>query len=719
MLGRFARAVARHPWWTIGGWLVGAVLVLLLAPPLPTDPDQGHSLPDSYESVQSAHLEENAFKGQHEAYIGGYVLLRRADGQNLTDADVAKASQIADGLRAKGYPAVTRLVTGPDTVAPDRSLTRISVLMNKSTVGADLLAQGDAMTRIRADLPAKLAGTGLTAKVGGDAASYVDNSGSLSQSLLIVTVATLILILGLTLLIFRGPLAALLPILTTAAAMQVGLAITAMVAKPFGLVFDDSLQIVILIVMFGIGADYFLFLLWRYRERLRAGDDKETALAYAVERAGKVIIGTAVTTMCAVLVLLLASFRIFQAWGPALAIAVGTMAVTALTLIPAVLRLLGGAVFWPSKKWRAQPRNVIPVKLGKLVSRRPAVVALAATVLMVVLAGGVLAFRISYNIQGGFPDNTESAQAKKELEQVVPGSAGLNYPAKVLLRTDNGSRLGDEQLNAFVAKVGKLPGVGSVEPPTRGTADPSVVRVNLLLQQDPFSDQMIIQMRDQLRGDIHAAASPGTKAYVGGISAGFADIDHATKRDLPLILLVAAVLIALILALVLRSVVAPLLLVPAVLLGFAAALGGAVYVFQGPLHEPGLNFQLPILLYLFVLAIGTDYNILMVSRLREESQAGHDPRTAAGLAVRHAAPIAAGAGLILAGTFSVMLLAPVAMMKQMGFAVALGIAVSAFVMAAFLVPALTALIGRAIWWPGAAKAGSAVRRHGRKPVARI
>lgn len=714
MMGRFARVVARHPWWTIGGWLVGAVLVLLLAPALPTDPGQGHSLPDSYESVQSAKLEENAFRGQQEAYTGGYVLLQRSDGGRLTDDDVAKASQVADALRANGYKAVTSLVTGPDTVAPDRSLTRISVLMNKSTVGTELLAQGDAMTQIRADLPGELTGTGLTAKVGGDAASYVDNSGSLSQSLLIVTVATFILILGLILLIFRGPLAAILPLLTIAAAMQVSLGVTAMVAQPFGLVFDDSLQIVILIVIFGIGADYFLFLLWRYRERLRAGEDKETALVYAIERAGRVIIGTAVTTMCAVLVLLLASFRIFQAWGPALAIAVGVMAITALTLIPALLRLLGGAVFWPSKGWRSQPRSVIPVKLGNLVSRRPAAVALAAIALMVALAGGVFAFQISYDIQGGFPDNTESAQAKQQLEKVVPGSAGLNYPAKVMLRTDDGSQPTDEQLSAFVAKAGQLPGVGSVEQPTRGITDTSIARVNLLLQQEPFSDPAIIQMRDQLRDAIHGAAPAGTKAYVGGITAGFADIDHATKRDLPVILLVAAALIALILALVLRSVVAPLFLVPAVLLGFAAALGAAVYVFQGPMGEPGLNFQLPILLYLFVLAIGTDYNILMVSRLREESQAGHDPRTAAGLAVQNAAPIAAGAGLILAGTFSVMLLAPVAMMQQMGFAVALGIAVSAFVMAALLVPALSALIGRGVWWPGTAKA----RQPARVPAAR-
>lgn len=142
-----------------------------------------------------------------------------------------------------------------------------------------------------------------------------------------------------------------------------------------------------------------------------------------------------------------------------------------------------------------------------------------------------------------------------------------------------------------------------------------------------------------------------------------------------------------------------------------AALGAAVFVFQGGMGKPGLNFQLPLLLYLFVLAIGTDYNILMIDRLCEERASGLNPRAAAGRAVTQAAPIAAAAGLILAGTFSVMLLAPVSMMQQLGFAVALGIAISAFVMAPLLVPALAALVGSRFWWP----AKVAPRRAARRP----
>jgi putative drug exporter of the RND superfamily len=158
--------------------------------------------------------------------------------------------------------------------------------------------------------------------------------------------------------------------------------------------------------------------------------------------------------------------------------------------------------------------------------------------------------------------------------------------------------------------------------------------------------------------------------------------------------------------------VAPIYLVIAVLLNFAATLGATVYVFQGLQDKPGVTFQLPIILYLFVVAIGTDYNILMIARLREEAREGKEPHEAAALGVEHAGPTVAAAGLILAGTFGVLMLAPISFLQQMGFAVALGIVLSAFVMSMFFVPSFTSLIGHAAWWPGH---GDAPREHTEPP----
>jgi len=163
---------------------------------------------------------------------------------------------------------------------------------------------------------------------------------------------------------------------------------------------------------------------------------------------------------------------------------------------------------------------------------------------------------------------------------------------------------------------------------------------------------------------------------------------------------VAAILIMIILGLLLRSVVAPWYLMISVGLGFAATLGSTVLIFQNADGQPGLIFILPIIMYLFVVALGTDYNILMIARLREEAREGLNPHDAAAMAVRHTGPTVAAAGLILAGTFASLMLAGNSTLVQMGFAISFGIAVAAFVMALFFTPALTALIGHTAWWPG-------------------
>jgi putative drug exporter of the RND superfamily len=207
-------------------------------------------------------------------------------------------------------------------------------------------------------------------------------------------------------------------------------------------------------------------------------------------------------------------------------------------------------------------------------------------------------------------------------------------------------------------------------------------------------------VRGPLRDTAHHAAPAGTSALVGGITAVYVDIQKAVNHDYEVVFPIAAVVIMLILGLLLRSVVAPLYLMASVGLGFAATLGSTVLIFQNFDGQPGLIFLLPIIMYLFVVALGTDYNILMIARLREEAREGRDPREAAAMAVRHAGPTVAAAGVILAGTFASLMLAGNSTLTQMGFAISFGIAVAAFVMALFFTPALTALIGHAAWWPG-------------------
>jgi RND superfamily putative drug exporter len=694
MFARWARFVVRHPWWVIVGWLVGVVLIIGFLPKLSdiTNADQGSFLPDKYESIQASNLAESAYPERSTSTA--LVVVKRDDGAELTEDDQHKVADLAKAIGDKHITGIGTPVTGPDSVAPNKQVQLINIPVTAAQT--DDQGQMDAIkgTRdvIKATLPA-----GLSAGVAGDAAQFLDNNDTFNTALAVVGIATFALIIALILVIFRSPIAAFLPILVIGIVLQVSSSLVAAAGKIFNFAVDQSLQTLLLIVLFGIGTDYILFLLFRYRDGLRSGLDKKTAMVHSLERVGEVIASAAAAVIIAFLVLKLASFGGFGSLGPGLAIAVFAMLITALTLIPAVVSLIGPATFWPSKSWRRPPTGTRFQRIGGYVGRRPGVTAVASGLVLLVLAAGVLAFKADYDFSAGFPSTTESAKATVDLQRGFPQGA-LN-PTEAYLATNDGSPLADVQLTDFAAAAAKVNGVGKVQDPVKSTTG-SVARFDVLLNGNPVSNEAISLVRDHLRGDLHAAAPPGTRVLVGGTTAIFADINSANNRDLSVILPVAAVLIAVILALLLRSLVSPLYLVVAVLLNFAATLGSAVYLFQGAAGHPGVTFQLPIVLYLFVLAIGTDYNILMIARLREEARSGEEPRRAAALGVGHAGPSVAAAGLILAGTFAALALAPVSFLRQIGFSVAVGILLSAFVMSMFLVPSLTALVGHLAWWPG-------------------
>jgi RND superfamily putative drug exporter len=684
MFDKWARFVVRRAWWVIGGWLVGAFLIIGLLPSLSdiTSADQGSFLPNSYESVQAIDLAKTAFPEQ--ATSTAIVVVKRTDGAALTAADQARVGSLATALAGAQIAGIGRPVTGPQAVAPNKLVQLINVPVTAALT--DNEGQMDAVQKTRDIIKTNLAGTGLSAGVAGQVAQFVDNNDTFNTAFTVVGTATFVLIIVLILIIFRSPIAALMPILVIGVVLQVSSNLIASAGKLFGFNVDQSLQTLLLIVLYGIGTDYMLFLLFRYRERLRAGDDKKTAMVYAVARVGEVITSAAAAVIVAFLVLLVASFGGFGSLGPALAIAVFVMLITALTLIPALVSLIGPATFWPSKAWRREPKGTAFARIGATLGRRPAMAAASSGLVLLALASGVLLFKADYDFAAGFPSTTESAKAAADLERGFP--QGALDPTQAYLTTSDGSQLTPAQLGQFGAAAAKVSGVGGVQPPVKA-AGGTVALFGLLLTVNPASNDAITLVHDHLRSDLHAVAPPGTRVLVGGTTAVYADINSANNRDLSVILPVAALLIAVILALLL-----------AVLLNFAATLGAAIYLFQGVAGDPGVTFQLPIVLYLFVLAIGTDYNILMIARLREEARAGNEPRAAAALGLQHAGPSVAAAGLILAGTFAVLALAPVSFLQQIGFSVAAGILLSAFVMSMFLVPSLTALLGHAAWWPG-------------------
>lgn len=705
MFGWLGRTVVRHPWWTIVAWVVAAAAAIALAPKMDTHSDQQDFLPSKYESVQAGKLADRAFPNGSTKVSNELMVVKRGDGQNLTAADTRKIGQIAQTIQAEHIPGVTALATGPQTISQNHKIQIVAIPLPTSWADQKLEKKNEtAVKQIRTAATQQFQGTGLHYGISGNVSSTIDNADSNNKTMGLIFMATIVLIVVLILIMFRAPIAALLPIVVTVAVLFVSNAVSAIIGKALGLKFDASLGELILIVLLGIGTDYILFLLFRFRERLRLGEDKKTAMMITVERVGEAIASAAGAVIVAFLVLLLAKFKSFGALGPQLAIAVGVMLITALTLVPALMSLLGRAVYWPSKAWKREPKASGYKRLGEAVSRRPLITAAASGIVLLALAGVAFGFKADYDFSAGLPQNTESAKALKDLRASLP--PGLTDPTQVYVQS-TGGQLDPAALKAYQDKLAHAKGVGQVAPAQLNPGK-TVAKISVVLTLDPNSNKAIALVKGPLRDTAHQNAPPGTKVLVGGTTAVFGDINKVSSRDLSVILPVAVALIAIILALLLRALVAPVYLVVAVLLGFTATLGASVALFQGAEGKDGLLFQMPIILYLFVLAIGTDYNILMIARLREEAREGHEPRRAAAVGIQHAGPTVAAAGIILAGTFAVLLLSPLSFLAQIGFGVAIGILLSAFVVSTFFVPAITALVGHAAWWPGhadRAKAG--------------
>jgi putative drug exporter of the RND superfamily len=694
MFAAIGRGVTRRPWLVIASWAVVAAAVIATAPKLAdvTNSDQSAFLPGNAESARAAALVSTAFPGAHGATA--VIVVKRADGAALTAADTGTVSGLADRLNAARPTGVQGVVfDAAQSVAPNK---RIALLATQFSGAAEERSVQDAVATVRDRTATALKGSGLTAGMTGQAAIVVDNKHAFAAAEKIVTVVTLGLIVALLLLIFRSPIAALLPLLSVGLVFGLSTALVAAAGKAFHVQVGQELPTMLTVVLFGIGTDYILFLLFRYRERLRAGDDPRTAIVAAVERVGEAIFSAAFAVIAAFGALVLATLGFFATLGPALAIGVAVMLLAALTLVPAVVAVLGRRVFWPSRSAARRPTGTRFARVGRFVARRPVAVVVASVALLGGLAAGALAYHPDYDPIGQLPEKTAATRAYADLKEGFPPGA-LN-PTDVYLRS-SGAPLDQATVAAFVGRLSAVPGVAGPMPP-RVSADGRVVEVPLVLKLDPYGGAALDLVSGPLRSAAREAAPPGTSVVVGGQTMAFADVRDATNRDLALIFPVAGALFVLILAGLLRAPVAPVYLVGMVVLGFAATLGAATALFQGALGRPGLAFSIPIILYLFVTAIGTDYNILITARLREEIREGSPPRLAAARAIEHAGPSVAAAAIILAGTFGALLVSGVPFFVEIGFAVTLGIVLVAFVVSVLLVPAVTALVGRVAWWPG-------------------
>ncbi|MFD7432397.1 MMPL family transporter [Streptomyces sp. NPDC059818] len=691
MFRRIGTVVVRHPVWTIVAWLIAAVAIVATAPGLPSNSDESSFLPKSYESIRAANIQDKAFPSSFTP--SATALYQRSDGGRLTAADTKDVARITVELGKKKIDQVQRVVPGPPS--KDGTYTMTLVQMDDKSAGQP--EQADAAEVLRAEVKKLTEGTELDVKLGGPAAEALDQQDSSERGEALIGIGTIAIILVTLLIIFRAPILAILPLILIGLVSVVANGVIAYATKLFDLQANSSISSILVVVLFGVGTDYFLFLMFRYREHLRAGDEPKQAMINAVSRVGEAIACAAGAVIIAFLALVLSTLGFLRQMGPALAIAVTATLLAGLTLVPAAVSLIGPKVFWPSKSWKQEPQGARFAALGRGMQRRPALAAALSGLVLVALSLGLFGYNATFDLSSGsMPKSKESMVVQTDMKAAY--SAGAAAPTDVYLTSDDERPLDKSSFAAYAEKLGAVDGVASARLSTVNkpgtTADFTVT-----LAYEASSDKAIDTVAE-VRDVAHANAPEGTDAAVGGLSSIFKDIDTAVAHDYRTVFPVAALLIMIILGLLLRSVVAPWYLMASVGLGFGATLGATVWLFQTAKGHSGLMFMLPVIMYLFVVAIGTDYNILMIARLREEARAGRSPREAAGMALRHAGPTVAAAGFILAATFATMMLAGNALLTEMGFAVSFGIAIAAFVMAMFFTPSLTALIGHAAWWPG-------------------
>jgi RND superfamily putative drug exporter len=694
-------------------WLVPVIWIVLAAALQPLGSKLSDVTDDRTQAALPKHAESTAvIKTLHRDFpsgetASGLIVYRRPGGLRPADrAKIARDARLAAAelpLRAK--PAL------PATGGPGRAqLARSGDLAyTVLAVPNDEKHLGDWGKRLR-----RITGhgkAGLTVFVTGDlgfSADFDEIFASFDTKLLVVTVA---LVLVLLLAIYRSPVIALMPVLVVGVAYTVAQGFVYLLAKSGETVTSTTTGILI-VLMFGVGTDYCLLLVSRYREELRRHEDKGEAMATALRRAGPAILASGLTVALTMLVLMLAEVGSIRSMGPGCAIGVACAFVAGLTLLPVLLTIVGRRGFWPRRRavdfhpeaiehehkgrWR---------RVGDRVLERP-LAALVATVALFAAGGvGLLAYTENYSTTGVFKKRTDSVDGFKAIQKGFP--SGALAPNDVLVERSAGT-LRSSEVTLVRTRLRGAPGVAAVSPGVERSKDGRRARISLVLSDDPYTARAFDQV-PKLRARV-AHLPSGLRVLIGGGSATQYDFNHGTARDLRVVIPVSLLVIALILGLLLQAVVAPLVLIASVIASFFGTLGLAILFFRYVAGEAGVDNSLPVFAYIFLVALGTDYTIFLMSRVRQEARQ-FGTREGMLRALSATGPVITSAGIILAGTFSVLMTLPAWFVFNIGFLVALGILLDTFVVRTIMVPAAVELLGDRVWWPSTAKGGGAALRE--------
>jgi putative drug exporter of the RND superfamily len=701
MTRRFAGAVCgrRIKWVVLAFWIVALGVLGGFGAKLADveDNETVNWLPGSAESTRA--LEEIS-QFRSDTTLDAVIVYERDGG--ITEADAAKARADAATFAEMDGKTVGEIV-GDDSVAEADTVVNIDGEVPGPTTSED----GEAIQVVVpidagkdgwlimpdiADHMRDIAATdadGMTTHLAGYAglaADQADAFASIDGVLLLAALGVVILILLIT---YRSPFLWLFPVICVVFALFSAQGLIYLLAKYADLTVNAQTRSILSVLVLGAGTDYALLLVARYREELRRHHDRHEAMEEALHRAGPAIIASSSTVIIGMLCLLVAEMNSTQSMGPVLAIGVGVVLLAMISLLPALLVIMGRWIFWPVKPVEGshEPTSTgFWAKTGWAINHRPRTVWVGTSVVLAVMALGTItldAKGLSSSEQ--FTGTPDSVKGERVIEDHFPSSADNNLQI-----------VANEATTEDV--VDAVQNVEGVDPSGIQTNIPPVDGTQLILvpiEDSAFSEQAFATV-ERVRDAVHAV--PDSDALVGGNAAVNWDVQEAARHDNNVVIPLVLVMVFLILLALLRAVVAPLLLIGTVVLSFGAALGFSALAFQYVFDINGADSGLPLFAFVFLVALGIDYNIFLMTRVREEALR-EGSRRGALIGLAATGGVITSAGLVLAGTFGTLATVPLTFTLQIGFVVAFGVLLDTIIVRSILVTGLNLDFGRHMWWP--------------------
>ncbi|MDN8591103.1 hypothetical protein B2I21_15250 [Chryseobacterium mucoviscidosis] len=712
----------RSKWITLLVWIIIAVVLGVVWPAVgERETNNAQDLSDSKPSVQAAAVAQKEFPGGEG--VPALIVWRQAGG--LTDEQIENIQALTERLDqdpVEQQQSVVPLYQLPPQalkgqLSEDGSTLVMPLFFNKEADSSQLKEGIEALEQKTKDIfgsnPFDVAiddASALSARVTGPVGISIDASGLFSSADVSLLIATVVLVLVLLLLIYRSPVLAIIPIIAVGFAYMVTSPILGFMADQGWITVDAQSISIMTVLLFGAGTDYCLFMISRFRQILYHEPDKKKALFQAITGSSGAIAMSGFTVVAALLVLLFAEYGAYHRFAVPFSLSIFIMFIASLTLVPALLAIFGRGSFYPfvprthdmeveraKKKGKPAPapRKIKESWIGRTVVTKPWTV-LAITL---VLLGGLAAFssqiKFTYDLLSSFPENVSSREGFKVIGEQF--SEGELAPAKVMIDTEGKETDLKQRLESldYVSKVGEA---------QQGAENANITAYDVEFNLNPYSMEAMQHIPDLRATAEQALTDAGitgvdSHVWIDGQTAEQYDIEVTGERDASIIIPVVIGMITLLLLLYLRSVVATAYLIATVVLSYFSALGLGWLIIHYGLGADAIQGAIPLYSFVFLVALGEDYNIFMISSIWQKRKT-MPLRQAIKEGVGETGSVITSAGLILAGTFAVLATLPIQVLVQFGIITAAGVLLDTFLVRPFMVPAITALLGKWAFWPG-------------------